>query len=123
MPGLDRLRFAVARTTVLGVAQSRGPACAALSTQPVLTTPENGTFCGLALIRWDDHSGPLGTSTPPPANWRPPLSGAAAQDHGDRYEARGVLRGIEKTLTKAGIEFLPADVKGEGVRLRSPRAG
>jgi predicted transcriptional regulator len=32
------------------------------------------------------------------------------------------LTAIEKTLTKAGIEFLAADVKGEGVRLRSPKA-
>ena len=28
---------------------------------------------------------------------------------------------IEKALAKAGIEFLPADQKGEGVRLKSPR--
>lgn len=31
------------------------------------------------------------------------------------------LAAIEKALTKAGIEFLPADIKGEGVRLRSPK--
>jgi DNA-binding XRE family transcriptional regulator len=29
---------------------------------------------------------------------------------------------IEKALTKAGVEFLAADQKGEGVRLKSPRA-
>jgi len=29
---------------------------------------------------------------------------------------------IEKALIKAGVEFLAADVKGEGVRLRSPNA-
>ena len=29
---------------------------------------------------------------------------------------------IEKALTKGGVEFLAADVKGEGVRLRSPKA-
>jgi predicted transcriptional regulator len=28
---------------------------------------------------------------------------------------------IQKALAKAGIEFLDADQKGEGVRLRSPR--
>jgi predicted transcriptional regulator len=28
---------------------------------------------------------------------------------------------IQKALAKAGIEFLPADQKGEGVRLKSPR--
>jgi predicted transcriptional regulator len=32
------------------------------------------------------------------------------------------LTAIEKTLTKAGIEFLPVGEKGEGVRLRSPKA-
>ena len=29
---------------------------------------------------------------------------------------------VEKALTKAGIDFLASDTKGEGVRLRSPRA-
>jgi len=29
---------------------------------------------------------------------------------------------IEKALVKAGIEFLPSDAKGEGVRLRSPKS-
>jgi predicted transcriptional regulator len=29
---------------------------------------------------------------------------------------------IQKALAKAGIEFLPSDAKGEGVRLRSPRS-
>jgi predicted transcriptional regulator len=29
---------------------------------------------------------------------------------------------IQKALVKAGIEFLDADQKGEGVRLRNPRA-
>ena len=28
---------------------------------------------------------------------------------------------IQKALTKAGVEFLPADQKGEGVRLKSPK--
>jgi predicted transcriptional regulator len=32
------------------------------------------------------------------------------------------ISAIEKALVKAGIEFLPADEKGEGVRLRSPKA-
>ena len=32
------------------------------------------------------------------------------------------LAAIEKTLAKAGVEFLQADQKGEGVRLRSPKA-
>jgi predicted transcriptional regulator len=29
---------------------------------------------------------------------------------------------IQKSLVKAGIEFLDPDVKGEGVRLKSPKA-
>jgi predicted transcriptional regulator len=29
---------------------------------------------------------------------------------------------VQKALAKAGIEFLEADQKGEGVRLRSPKA-
>ncbi len=32
------------------------------------------------------------------------------------------LIAIEKALAKGGIEFLAADEKGEGVRLRSPKA-
>ncbi|MGE3335759.1 MAG: multiprotein-bridging factor 1 family protein [Rhodospirillaceae bacterium] len=27
---------------------------------------------------------------------------------------------VQAALVKAGVEFLPADVKGEGVRLKSP---
>jgi predicted transcriptional regulator len=29
---------------------------------------------------------------------------------------------VQKALTKAGVEFLTADQKGEGVRLKSPKA-
>lgn len=32
------------------------------------------------------------------------------------------LSAIQKALTKAGIEFLHADQKGEGVRLKSPKS-
>jgi predicted transcriptional regulator len=32
------------------------------------------------------------------------------------------ITAIEKTLAKAGIEFLPVGERGEGVRLRSPKA-
>lgn len=32
------------------------------------------------------------------------------------------ISAIQKALTKAGIEFISADVKGEGVRLRNPKA-
>jgi predicted transcriptional regulator len=31
------------------------------------------------------------------------------------------LQAVEKALTKAGVEFLSAGEKGEGVRLRSPK--
>jgi len=31
------------------------------------------------------------------------------------------MSAIEKALSKAGIEFLPADANGEGVRLKNPR--
>lgn len=31
------------------------------------------------------------------------------------------VQAIQKALTKAGVDFLPADQKGEGVRLRRPR--
>jgi predicted transcriptional regulator len=29
---------------------------------------------------------------------------------------------VERALTKAGVDFLPAGERGEGVRLRSPKA-
>lgn len=29
---------------------------------------------------------------------------------------------VEKALLKAGIDFIPADTRGEGVRLRRPKA-
>ena len=32
------------------------------------------------------------------------------------------ITAIEKTLSKAGVEFLSAGEKGEGVRMRSPKA-
>ena len=32
------------------------------------------------------------------------------------------LLAIEKALAKAGVEFLAADQKGEGVRLKSPKS-
>lgn len=39
-----------------------------------------------------------------------------------RVDSRmSTLQAIEGALTKAGIEFLPADHKGEGVRLSSPK--
>jgi hypothetical protein len=32
------------------------------------------------------------------------------------------ITAIEKTFGKAGVEFLPSGDKGEGVRMRSPKA-
>jgi transcriptional regulator with XRE-family HTH domain len=32
------------------------------------------------------------------------------------------LTALERALTKAGVEFIPTDQKGEGVRLRDPKA-
>ena len=32
------------------------------------------------------------------------------------------INAIEKTLSKAGVEFLPASDKGEGVRMKNPKA-
>ena len=32
------------------------------------------------------------------------------------------LTAIQRALTKAGIEFLSANIKGEGVRMRNPKA-
>jgi transcriptional regulator with XRE-family HTH domain len=32
------------------------------------------------------------------------------------------ITAIEKTLSKAGVEFLPPGEKGEGVRMKSPKA-
>jgi predicted transcriptional regulator len=31
------------------------------------------------------------------------------------------ITAIEKTLSKAGVEFLPAGERGEGVRMKSPK--
>jgi predicted transcriptional regulator len=32
------------------------------------------------------------------------------------------ISAVERALTKAGVDFLPAGERGEGVRLRSPKA-
>jgi predicted transcriptional regulator len=32
------------------------------------------------------------------------------------------IAAIERTLSRAGVEFLPAGEKGEGVRMKSPRS-
>ena len=32
------------------------------------------------------------------------------------------VRSVQNALTKAGVEFLTADQKGEGVRLKSPKS-
>jgi predicted transcriptional regulator len=40
-----------------------------------------------------------------------------------RVDSRvSTITALEKTLSKAGVEFLPPGEKGEGVRMRSPKA-
>jgi predicted transcriptional regulator len=40
-----------------------------------------------------------------------------------RVDSRmSTITALEKTLSKAGVEFLPAGDKGEGVRMKSPKA-
>ncbi len=41
-------------------------------------------------------------------------------ERGRGRSADEYLMSVHKALTEAGIEFLPADVKGEGVRLATP---
>jgi predicted transcriptional regulator len=43
-------------------------------------------------------------------------------ERGEVDPRMSTLMAVEKALTEAGVEFLAADVKGEGVRLTDPRA-
>lgn len=49
------------------------------------------------------------------------LNALARLETGNVDSRVSTLNAIQKSLTKAGIEFLDADQKGEGVRLRSPK--
>ena len=50
------------------------------------------------------------------------LNAVARLEKGKVDSRLSTLTAIQKALTKAGIEFLAADAKGEGLRLRSPKA-
>jgi predicted transcriptional regulator len=50
------------------------------------------------------------------------LNAVARLEKGTVDPRLSTLTAIQKALIKAGIVFLEADTKGEGVRLRSPKA-
>lgn len=49
------------------------------------------------------------------------LNALARLETGNVDSRVSTLSAIQKALTKAGIEFLDADQKGEGVRLKTPK--
>lgn len=49
------------------------------------------------------------------------VNALARLERGEVDPRMSTLMAVHKALTEAGIEFLSADVKGEGVRLLSPR--
>jgi len=49
------------------------------------------------------------------------LNALARLEKGSVDSRVSTFQAVEKALTKAGVEFLSAGEKGEGVRLRSPR--
>jgi hypothetical protein len=54
--------------------------------------------------------------------WLTKRSALATLEKGGVNSRVSTVLAIQKALAKAGIEFLDADQKGEGGRLRSPRA-
>jgi predicted transcriptional regulator len=48
------------------------------------------------------------------------VNAVARLERGEVDPRMSTLMAVHKTLIDAGIEFLPADVKGEGVRLARP---
>ena len=50
------------------------------------------------------------------------LNALARLEKGGVDSRLSTVLAIQKALVKAGVEFLDADQKGEGVRLRSPKA-
>jgi predicted transcriptional regulator len=50
------------------------------------------------------------------------LNAVARLERGTVDPRVSTVAAIEKTLVKAGIEFIPLGERGEGVRLRSPKA-
>lgn len=49
------------------------------------------------------------------------LNAVARLEKGKVDSRVSTINSIEKTLGKAGVEFLPAADKGEGVRMKSPK--
>jgi DNA-binding XRE family transcriptional regulator len=50
------------------------------------------------------------------------LNAVARLENGVVDSRISTVQAVQKALVKAGIEFLDADQKGEGVRLRSPKS-
>lgn len=50
------------------------------------------------------------------------LNALAPLEKGAVDSRLSTVKAIQKALTKAGVEFLDADEKGEGVRLRRPKS-
>lgn len=50
------------------------------------------------------------------------VNALARLERGEVDPRMSTLMAVHKALTDAGIEFLPADVKGEGVRLTDPNS-
>ena len=50
------------------------------------------------------------------------LNAVTRLERGEVDARMSTLTALEKALTKAGVEFIPADLKGEGVRLRDATA-
>lgn len=50
------------------------------------------------------------------------INALARLERGEVDPRVSTVTAVNKALIEAGIEFLPADVKGEGVRLSDPRA-
>jgi transcriptional regulator with XRE-family HTH domain len=50
------------------------------------------------------------------------LNAVTRWERGEVDARMSTLTALERALTKAGVEFIPADQKGEGVRLTSPKA-
>jgi len=50
------------------------------------------------------------------------LNAVTRMEKGKVDSRLSTVSAVEKALTKAGVEFLPAGERGEGVRMRSPKA-
>jgi predicted transcriptional regulator len=50
------------------------------------------------------------------------LNALARLEKGSVDSRVSTLQAVETALAKAGVEFLSSDIKGEGVRLKNPKA-